>query len=357
MADRLGPGEAGWQLLLSGARVRVLRASAPVLLGATGVLGTRLRCNPVKPPARVSVFIKAPPAAVAAYPRGVYLPAMDLAAAGDGAADRADLDDEVGNEGDGADDDASDDGSEVRERAAAAARDSLEATRVAMATALGMTRTREWCSHGIPFNALALGSEHRALVEAICTRAPQGDSAAMLRVARAHLAQRPGRASEALRRLCLAMALDSYGDNGPPFPDAVRGVIAQGLAAAALALSEAIAPGGAAPADAAAVAAESLSSPLRVRRTLAAAAVCRCLHVCAAQGCGAKRARAKAGADSAARPRPLQQCSQCGVVYYCCSAHQREHWPSHKRECRELAAADAAADAAGAEEQARAAKE
>ena len=348
MTDQLGPGEAAWQLLQSGARVRVLRAVRPELVGATGVLGSRLRSNPVKPPARVLVRLSAPPEAVSAFPRGVFLPAADLAAAQDqeGAAERPEADDDD-NEGDGADEDA---GGDAREGLDAAARNQLEATRIAMATALGMTSTREWCAHGSPFGTAALGSCQQALVGAISAGAPRGDAAAMLRVARAFLAQRPGVASEALRRKCLAMALDTYGDDGPPFPAAMRGEIAQGLAAAALAVGEAIAPGGAAPADAARVAAaESLSSPLRVRRTLAAAAVCRCLHVCAAQGCGAKRARAEeAGADaasSARSARPLQQCSQCRAVYYCCSAHQREHWPSHKRECRELAAADAAAAA------------
>ena len=334
------------QPLLSGTRVRVLRAVHPELVGATGVLGLRLRSNPVRPPARLLVRLSAPPEAVAAFPRGVFLPVADLAAAAQdesSAAARADADvDDDENEGEADEDDDENEG-EGAAAAAAAARDSLEATRLAMATALGMTSTREWCSHGVLIPTAELGSSQQALVAALGGAAPGGDGAAILRAARTFLAQRPGVASEALRRICLAMALDTYNhDNGPPFSAAVRGEIAQGMAAAALAVGEAVAHGGAAPADADTVAAESLSSPLRVRRTLTAVAVCRCLHVCAVQGCGAKRARgAEAAADAAEARRapPLQLCSQCRAAYYCCGAHQREHWPSHKRECRELAAA------------------
>ena len=32
----------------------------------------------------------------------------------------------------------------------------------------------------------------------------------------------------------------------------------------------------------------------------------------------------------------LKLCARCGVAAYCCSAHQTEHWPTHKEHCRPL---------------------
>jgi hypothetical protein len=30
----------------------------------------------------------------------------------------------------------------------------------------------------------------------------------------------------------------------------------------------------------------------------------------------------------------MKKCGRCKAVYYCGTAHQREHWPEHKRDCK-----------------------
>ena len=138
----LGPGEHAWQLLLPGTRVRVKRAVHPELPGATGVLGMRVRNDLSRPPPRVLVRISAPPEAVAAFPRGVFLPMSDLAAApGDDVATPNDDDDE----GAAADDHAGD-----------AARDAREATRLAFVAAMGLGGMQESCGHGAPWATSSL---------------------------------------------------------------------------------------------------------------------------------------------------------------------------------------------------------
>jgi hypothetical protein len=331
--------EEPWQLLLSGTLVRIVGAARQELEGATGVLGTRSRNDPSRAgPARHLVRLVSPPEAVAAFPRGVFVPLEKLAAAG-GAPPPG------GAAADGGDSDAPNDDDDVTAAAAAraAARTADEAARIALASALGMRGMREVCNHGACYSTTALQADHRALMSAVTDSAPPGDGASMLRAARKWLAEHPGAASEALRRRCLAMAVDAELGDGPPFPPFMVAQICTGAAAAALALRD-VAAGAAAPDDTA-LAAESLSSPLRVRRTLAAEALCHCLRVCAARGCGARRARTEAGATAAAPP-PLMLCSACRAVYYCCAEHQQEHWHEHKRECKALAASAASAAAA-----------
>jgi hypothetical protein len=46
-------------------------------------------------------------------------------------------------------------------------------------------------------------------------------------------------------------------------------------------------------------------------------------YVCALPGCEA----------AGTALRPLDRCSRCRAVRYCCQAHQREHWPVHKHQC------------------------
>jgi hypothetical protein len=43
---------------------------------------------------------------------------------------------------------------------------------------------------------------------------------------------------------------------------------------------------------------------------------------------------------------PLRKCGRCQHVRYCCQLHQKDHWPTHKHECRRLAAEDTAIDVA-----------
>jgi hypothetical protein len=43
---------------------------------------------------------------------------------------------------------------------------------------------------------------------------------------------------------------------------------------------------------------------------------------------------------------PLRKCNGCKHVRYCCQLHQKEHWPTHKHECRRLAAEGTAIDVA-----------
>jgi hypothetical protein len=73
---------------------------------------------------------------------------------------------------------------------------------------------------------------------------------------------------------------------------------------------------------------------------------CRCLRVCAAPGCGARRAAcAEEGGDGTSRgaAAPLLTCSACRAISYCSAEHQRAHWREHKRECASIAASTAAA--------------
>jgi hypothetical protein len=77
----------------------------------------------------------------------------------------------------------------------------------------------------------------------------------------------------------------------------------------------------------------------------------RCINA-ACKRCAAARERgALCGLPSCgARARPdgkrLKRCGRCLVTAYCCEAHQREHWPTHRPLCRPAApAADASAGA------------
>ena len=48
----------------------------------------------------------------------------------------------------------------------------------------------------------------------------------------------------------------------------------------------------------------------------------------------------------------LRACRKCSAVQYCCVAHQREHWPQHKRDCAKQAAQKAAQKGAAADKDA-----
>ena len=34
--------------------------------------------------------------------------------------------------------------------------------------------------------------------------------------------------------------------------------------------------------------------------------------------------------------KPLLRCSACKVTLYCCTSHQKDHWPEHKATCKKL---------------------
>ena len=58
-------------------------------------------------------------------------------------------------------------------------------------------------------------------------------------------------------------------------------------------------------------------------------------ELCALPGCGLRR---REGDDRKA----LMRCSTCRAAMYCGAAHQKEHWPRHKAECRAAADVDLA---------------
>jgi hypothetical protein len=330
----MAASEEPWQRLLPGAHVRITGASRSVLEGATGVLGCTYRSTPTSTaPSRHLVRLTAPAEAVAAYPRGVFVPLHKLAAADGAPPPRGDA---GADDGDGDSASAPNDDDDDAAAARSAARDADAALRVRVATALGMHGTQTLCNHGLGWSG-ASAQNHSALMCAAEAGAADGNPASMLRAARAWLAAHPGAATEALRRTIVAMGIDALSGQ-TPFPPFAVAQISATAAASALAVAGALAGPSAAGDDAAEVAAEALSSPLRVRRTLAAACICHCLRVCAARGCGAKRARSAGDGSS----KPLLICGACRAAHYCCAEHQREHWPEHKRECKQLAASVAA---------------
>lgn len=340
----MAAAEEPWQRLLPGAHVRITGASRPLLEGATGVLGCTFRSTPTSSAAsRFLVRLVAPPEAVAAYPRGVFVPMPKLTAVTDCAPPRSD---DSADDGDGDAASAPNDDDDDAAAARSAQRDATEALRLQLANALGMHGTQTLCNHGNGFGG-ASARHHTALMCAAEAGAPDGGPAGMLRGARAWLAAHPGAATEALRRCVVAMGVDAVSGQ-TPFPPFAVAQIMTTAAASALAVAGVLAGPSAGDDDAAEVAAEALSSPLRVRRTLAASCMCHCLRVCAARGCGAKRARSAGDGSGAGASKPLLICGACRAAHYCCAEHQREHWAEHKGECKQLAAS-AAAQAAKAE--------
>jgi hypothetical protein len=64
----------------------------------------------------------------------------------------------------------------------------------------------------------------------------------------------------------------------------------------------------------------------------AAEGAARGLHACALAGCGAREVH----------PAQFKKCAACQQAFYCCKAHQEQHWPAHKAACK--AARKAAAE-------------
>ena len=65
---------------------------------------------------------------------------------------------------------------------------------------------------------------------------------------------------------------------------------------------------------------------------------------CGLPGCG--------GTRRADEPeRAMARCARCRRAAYCCSTHQKDDWARHKAECAAFAAQQAAAAAAGEQEQ------